>query len=139
MGFLKVREVSTVQGYETAEQVVKAIFDGTYRSNCLVPVRDEFQESLGAAVWICADKLIAERKRGEVAELSFTIPEFITVADTARSGMDALRGIIEGKRCFGGVIEEGGYVSRHLGRWNQAQKGAFSDRKRDVQESKNRF
>ncbi len=108
MGFLKVKEICPRGQYDTAEQVVRAILGGTYRSNCLVPVKESFRDILGAACWICADKRIAERKRVSAEHLVFTVPEFMVMIETARSGMDALISVIDGKRRFGGVIDEGG-------------------------------
>jgi len=95
--------------YETAEDVIRAIYAGKYKSNCLIPVKPgPFQEVLGAAVWVCADEAVAEKiRRGR--ELVFTVPEFLLVVETAKQGADALRGIIEAKRQFcGAIMKEGG-------------------------------
>ncbi len=115
MSFLQIDNVrlpTTKQAetvYQTAEDVCRAIHAGTYRSNCLIPVRGQFQEILGPAVWVCSCDQVAERKRQDgKLELVFTVLEFLLVIDTARRGMDALKGVIEAKRQFGGVIEEGG-------------------------------
>jgi hypothetical protein len=95
--------------YETAEDVVRAIYAGTFRSNCHIPVKPgPFVSVLGTSIWVCHDgaKAMAKQRAGELA---FTVAEFMAMIDAARRGADKLKPIIEAKKAFGGTIMQGGF------------------------------
>lgn len=93
-----------VKGYETADDVIRAIYSGTFKGSCLLPVMPDYQDILGNAVWVCANEQQAARKRRTEPELVFAVNEFKLIVETAEKGVDGLRRVINTKRTFGGVI-----------------------------------
>lgn len=89
---------------KTAEDVIRAIYAGTFTGAALIPVLQAYQAVLGQAVWVCATERQAARKRHIEAELVFTVDEFKAVVETALQGIDGLRSVINVKRTFGGII-----------------------------------
>ncbi len=95
--------------YETAEDVVGAIYAGTFRSNCQIPVKSgSFIPVLGTSIWVCHDEAKARAKQ-RAGELAFTVAEFMAMVDAARRGADKLKPIIEAKKAFDGTIMQGGF------------------------------
>lgn len=97
--------------YNNAEDIYRAISDGTFDSNCLVPVLGQYQDILGSEVWVCKSVEAAEYRERHDNRLVFTVDEFLLIHEAAEYNAapnedDALRGVIEAKRKFGGRIEE---------------------------------
>lgn len=90
--------------YETAEEVIRAIYNNTFKGACLIPVKPAYREIFGTACWICGSERQALRKRMTEAELVFTVDEFKLIVDEALHGKEVLQAIIEQKKAFGGVI-----------------------------------
>ncbi|MBP2650763.1 MAG: hypothetical protein H6Q74_1588 [Firmicutes bacterium] len=95
---------NTTNEYGTAENVIKAIYAGTYKGSCLLPVLSEYQDILGKAVWVCSSERQAGRKRETEKEIVLTVDELKMVVNEAMRGKTELRTIIQAKQAFNGVF-----------------------------------
>lgn len=90
--------------YEIAEDVIHAIYDGSFKGACILPVSLSYRHVLGESIWVCSNDQQARRKRSNDTRLVFTVNEFKEIVLLGMQGMDDLRSVIQAKHTFGGVI-----------------------------------
>lgn len=90
-------------------EVINQIYLGTFTGSALIPVLSEYQDIFGYCVWICANDQAADRKRADatISDLVFTVQEFKEIVETAMSGHDKLKALMEVKRIFKGLVMAG--------------------------------
>jgi len=90
---------------ETAE-AIRQIYAGTYRRNCLLSVKADWQYLWGPCCWIChSEKTAAElRANPKVKQHVFTIEEFKLCVELAQRDPEASKRLLEGKKFFNGEV-----------------------------------
>jgi hypothetical protein len=102
--YLRRQDTRSTPDYNTAEDVIRAIYEGTFRGAALIPVLPDYQEILGQACWVCAKMETAAKKRHTEQELVFTVEEFKVIVETALQEIEGLQSVVNVKRAFNGVI-----------------------------------
>ncbi|SEP46834.1 hypothetical protein [Propionispora vibrioides] len=86
----------------SVEQIVKAIYEGSFHGAALLPVTLAYQSILGPACWICSNEEQAMYKRQWESGLVFSVDEFKLIVAT--QDMEQLKTVIMTKRAFNGEI-----------------------------------
>lgn len=90
--------------YEMAEDVIHAIYNGSFKGACILPVSLPYRPVFGESIWVCSNDQQARRKRSNDTRMVFTIDEFKEIVLLGIQGIDDLRSVIQAKHTFGGVI-----------------------------------
>jgi len=101
---LRRQDIQPTPAYSTAEDVIRAIYEGSFKGAALIPVLPAYHEILGQACWVCSKTETAAKKRHTEQEMVFTVGEFKVIVETALQGREALQSVVNVKRAFNGVI-----------------------------------
>lgn len=89
--------------YTTTEEVIKAIFNGTYSGCYLLSIKDHWKKILGEGCWV--HDLQHPPPQEDTKHLKFTVQEFDSIIDAAmETDRNSFAAIITAKRKFDGEI-----------------------------------